>query len=205
VSQESGHVIRFDAAGKGAVIAEGIHGRSILAMSDGGLYITGNDESGGAVWHLKDNTKTLVDSGLKYPTGLAVRPDQWLLAVADGQSKWAYSYQINPDGTLTNKERFFWLHVPDWEDDAAPEGVCYAKEGQIFIATNMGVQICADDGPTQVILPLPANDRPVGLCLGGADRDTLFAFTGDRIYKRKLKVHGIGAFDPFTKVNGAKL
>ena len=95
--------------------------------------------------------------------------------------------------------------MPDWEDDAAPEGVCYAREGQIFLATNMGIQVCADDGPTQVIIPLPGSERPIGICLGGPDRDTLFAFTGEKIYKRKLKVHATGAFDAFTKVNGTKL
>ena len=208
VSTQSGRVERYDSTGKSGTVAEGIRGRYVLAMPDGGLYVTADSEKpgdAGAVYHLKDGKKTLVDTGLKFPTGLACRPDQWLLAVADGHSKWAYSYQINPDGTLTNKERFFWLHVADWEDDAAPESVCYAKEGQIFIATNIGIQICADDGPTQVILPLPDHARPIGLCLGGPERDTLFAFTGDKIYKRKLKTHAVGAFDPFTKVNGTKL
>ncbi|HSU69489.1 MAG TPA: SMP-30/gluconolactonase/LRE family protein, partial [Tepidisphaeraceae bacterium] len=208
VSTQSGRVERYDSTGKSGTVAEGIRGRYVLAMPDGGLYVTADSEKpgdAGAVYHLKDGKKTLVDTGLKFPTGLACRPDQWLLAVADGHSKWAYSYQINPDGTLTNKERFFWLHVADWEDDAAPESVCYAKEGQIFIATNIGIQICADDGPTQVILPLPDHSRPIGVCLGGPDRDVLFVFTGDNIYKRKLKTHAVGASDPFTKVNGTKL
>ena len=207
-STESGLINRYDASGKPSTVAEGIRGRYVLPMPDGGLYVTGDSEKpseGGAVYHLKDGRKTLVDTGLRFPTGLAYRPDQWLLAVADGRSKWAYSYQINADGTLKDKERFFWLHVADWDDDAAPESVCYAKEGQIFFATRMGIQICADDGPTQVILPLPGNARAMGICLGGPDPDMLFAFTGDTIYKRKLKTHGIGAFDAFVKVNGTKL
>ena len=49
--------------------------------------------------------------------------------------------QINPNGTLANKERFFWLHVPDGEDDAGAESVCYAKEGQMFVATVWGIQV----------------------------------------------------------------
>ena len=136
---------------------------------------------------------------MKFATGLAYRPDQWLLSVADGHSKWAYSYQINADGTLTNKERFFWLHVPDWEDDAGAESVCYAKEGPMFVATRWGIQVCADDGPTQVILPMPDRSRVIGVCLGGRDLDTLFAFCGDKIWKRKVKVHAMGAFTPWTR------
>ena len=143
--------------------------------------------------------------GLKAATGLAYRPDQWLLSVGDGRSKWAYSYQIEPDGKLTNGEKFFWLHVADWEDDAGAESLCYAREGQMFVATRWGIQICADDGPTQVILPLPDRSRVLSVCLGGKDFDTLFAFTGDKIWKRKVKVHAIGAFTPWTRVNGTPL
>src|SRR5208283_4600314 len=127
------------------------------------------------IWLVRDGKKTKVDSGLKRATGLACRPDQGFLSVADGGSKWVYSYQINSDGMLINKERFFSLHVPDWEDDAGAESVCFAKEGQMFVATRWGIQVCADDGPTQVILPMPNRSRVIGVCLGGRDLDTLFA------------------------------
>ncbi|HTU27059.1 MAG TPA: RICIN domain-containing protein [Pirellulales bacterium] len=201
VSSETGKIVRYDAAGKGSLVVDGIRGQSLLATPDGGLYVTSNGDKpgeGGSVWFVKDGQKQQVDAGLKFATGLAYRPDQWLLAVADGRSKWAYSYQINADGTLTNKERFFWLHVPDWEDDAGAESLCHTKEGPLLVATRWGVQACADDGPSQVILPTPDRNRVIGLCLGGPEFDTLFAFGGQKIWKRKVKVHGIGAFSPWT-------
>jgi sugar lactone lactonase YvrE len=207
-SSVTGKIMSYDVSGKGSLAAQGIHARYILAAPGGGLYATANgDKAGdaGGVWFVKDGRKTLVASGLKYASGLAYRPDQWLLSVADGRSKWAHSFQMNADGTLTNGERFFWLHVPDWEDDAGAESICYAKEGQMFVATRMGVQVCADDGPTQVILPMPDRSRVFGVCLGGRDFDTLFAFCGDKIYKRKVKVHAMGAFTSWTKVNGTPL
>jgi sugar lactone lactonase YvrE len=208
VSSKTGKVMSYDPSGKGSLVVDGIRGQYILATPAGGLYVTGaGDKPGdsGTVWFVKDGKKTPVDSGLKFATGLACRPDQWLLSVADGRSKWAYSYQINPDGTLTDKERFFWLHVPDWEDDAGAESVCYAKEGQMFVATRWGIQVCADDGPTQVILPMPDRSRVIGVCLGGRDLDTLFAFCGAKIWKRKVKLHALGAFTPWTRVKGSGL
>ena len=208
VSGRTGKVTSYDASGLGSLVVDGLHGRHILATPDGALYVTGDGggpgESGG-VWFLKGGNKTLVASGLKLATGLAYRPDRWLLSVADGRSKWAYSYQINADGTLGDGERFFWLHVPDWEDDAGAESVCYAREGPMLVATRWGIQVCADDGPTQVILPMPDHGRPVGVCLGGREMDTLFAFCGDKIWKRKVKVHAVGAFTPWTPVRGSKL
>ncbi len=208
VSNQTGKITSYDASGKGSLVADGIRGQYILAMPGGGLYVTSaGDKPGdpGRVWFVKDGKKTLVDSGLKFATGLAYRPDQWLLSVADGHSKWVYSYQINADGTLTNKERFFWLHVADWEDDAGAESVCYAKEGQMLVATRWGIQICADDGPTQAILPMPDRSRVIGVCLGGRDMDTLFAFCGDKIWKRKVRIHAMGTFTPWTGVKRTSL
>ena len=208
VSSRTGQVMSYDPSGKGSLVVDGLRGRHILATSDGGLYVTGNGDDlvgSGEVWFVEGGKKTRVDSGLKLATGLAYRPDGWLLSVADGRSKWAYSYQINPDGTLGNRERFFWLHVPDWEDDAGAGSICYAREGPMLVATRLGIQVCADDGPTQAILPVPDGSRVTGVCLGGRDLDTLFAFCGDRIWRRKVKVHAVGAFTPRTPVHGSSL
>lgn len=92
VSRQTGKVMCYDSTGAGRQVADGLRGNAILAMPDGSLYVTVNGE----VWQLKDGQKTKVDSGLKRATGLANRPDQWLLSVADGASKWVYSYQIDP-------------------------------------------------------------------------------------------------------------
>jgi gluconolactonase len=208
ISETSGKLMRYDAAGHGTVMLDDIRGHSILARPDGSLYVTTNGEKPhgpGSVWLIKDGKKTEVDSGIKFATGMSYRPDQWLLSVAEGHSKWVYSYQINGDGTLSHKERFFHLHVQDWDDDAGAESVCYSVEGRQFIATRSGVQISADDGPTQVILPVPGVGRVTGVCLGGKDKDTLYAFCGNRIWGRKIQHHAMGAFTLWAKVNGTKL
>jgi hypothetical protein len=124
ISEKSGKLMRYDAAGAGSIVVDGILGHSILAMPDHGLYVTtnaGKPREGGTVWFIKDGKKKQVDSGLTFATGMAYRPDQWLLSVADGTSKWAYSYRINADGALAHKERFFHLHVNDWQDDAGAD------------------------------------------------------------------------------------
>ena len=60
--------------------------------------------------------------------------------MAEGHSKWVCSYQINEDGTLTNKERFFHLYVADWDDDAGAESVCDSVEGRQFMSFVRGGQ-----------------------------------------------------------------
>ena len=208
ISEQSGKLMRYDPKGRGSVVMDEILGHSILARPDGSLYVTTNGDKPhwpGSVWLIKEGKKTQVDTGIKFATGMAYRPDQWLLSVAEGHSKWVYSYQINEDGTLSNKERFFHLHVADWDDDAGAESVCYSLEGRQFVATRSGIQISADDGPTQVILTVPDGSRVTGVCLGGTDKDTLYAFCGNKIWKRKVQHHALGSFTPWVKVNGTKL
>jgi len=67
------------------------------------------------------------------------------------------------------------------------------------------VPASADDGPTQVVLPVPDRSRVIGVALGGPDKDTLFAFCGNRIWKRKIRQHAMGAFSAWTKVSGTQL
>lgn len=175
---------------------------------DGALYVTTNGDgpnASGAVVLVRDGRTRRVDAGIKFATGMAYRPDQWLLSVAEGHSRWIDSHQIGDDGTLSNKARFFHLHVADWDDDAGAECICYSLEGRQFVATRSGVQISADDGPTQVILPVPDRSRVIGVAIGGADKDVLFALCGTKIWKRKIRQHGMGAFSPWTKVTPNKL
>lgn len=201
VSESTGKLERFDPDGRSRrTVAEGVPGRHVIARPDGALYVSGEK-----LWRVSGGDAVVVDEGLKHASGLAYRPDQWLLAVADGASKWAYSYQIAEDGRLINKERFFCLNVQDWDDDAGAESMCYAHEGQLLVATRAGVQICADDGPAQVILPLPDRSRVFGVCLGGASGDTLYAFGSGRVWKRRVKIHAMGAFTPWAAVRNTPL
>ncbi len=157
------------------------------------------------MWLIKESQKKQVDAGINFATGMAFLPDQRLLSVGEGHSKWAYSYQTADDGSLINKERFFHLHVQDWDDDAGAECLCYSQEGRQFIATKSGIQISTDDGPTQVILTVPDRGRVTGVAIGGKDKDTLYAFCMTKIWKRKIQQHALGAWSPWTKVVPNKL
>ena len=209
VSRTTAKIMRYDSAGKATVVAEGIRGHDVLATPGGGLYVTSNGDhpdQSGAVWFVKDGKKTRVDSGLKLATGLAYRPDRWLLSVADGRSKSAYSYQIAPDGSLVHKERYFWLHVPDQEDDAGACTAIYAREGPLLIATRLGVQVLPrrrpDPGDSACARPRPRDGRVSRRARAG---HAVCLQRAAKIWKRKVKVHGVGSFTPWTSVNQSSL
>lgn len=126
---------------------------------------------------------------MKFANGIAMSPDQSLLYVDDMRSHWVYSYVVQPDGTLANKQRYYWLHERDTDDESGADGMRVDSDGRLYVATRMGIQVCDQAGRVQCILPTP-NGRVANLCFGGEKFDTLFAMCGDKVFKRKLNVTG---------------
>lgn len=203
VASGTQQVIAYDADGKSKVIADGIAGNDIIVAHNGNIYVTNPQQAGSTepskVWLIKrDGTKSVVDTGLVYSNGVTLSTDQTMLFVADYRSHWVYSYSIQPDGTLTNKQRFYWIHSPDNQDSAGSDGIRVDSEGRLYVATAMGIQIADQPGKVQCIIPTP-NRRISNLTFGGPNLDTVYVTSGDRVYKRKLKVKGILTWDKPVK------
>ena len=201
-------VFAYDAAGQRTQIAEGIHGNDIVVLHDGRIYVTA-PESGepnpGKVWFISPSgEKKLVDTGLKYPNGIAVSPDQTLLYVGDYHSHWVYSYQIQPDGSLADKQRYFWLHAPDNMDDSGTDGIRLDRDGRLYVTTYLGIQVCDQAGRVSCIIPTP-NGVIANLCFGGKDFDTLYCTCGSKVYSRKVKTRGAPAYQAPLKPAPPKL
>ncbi len=191
-------VIAYDPAGKPTVIAEGFHGNDLIVAHDGGIYVTNPVFRGpggpSKVWYISPKgEKRVVDTGLNMPNGIALSPDQTLLYVADYSSHWVYSYQVQPDGSLLYKQKFFHLHAPDTADNAGADGMRVDRQGRLYVATHMGIQVCDQPGRVNAIIPTP-NGRIANLCFGGPNFDILYATCGDRVYRRKVKTQGANAY-----------
>ncbi len=193
-----GQVRAYDAQGKATAIVDGINGHDLVVRHDGGIFVTdkhGERVAPKYVWYISPaGEKRTVTGGLKDATGVALSPDQSLLYVADSRSHWVYSYQVRPDGSLENKQRYYHLHVPDTADDSGADGLRVDRDGRLYVATKMGLQVCDQAGRVNCIIPTP-NGRISNLCFGGEGFDTIYATCGDRVYKRKVKVQGANAFE----------
>ncbi len=194
-------IVAYDADSKATVVAEGFRGNDIVVLHNGGMYVTNpgwNKVDPSKVYYVSPKgEKKVVDTGLVFSNGITVSPDQTLLYVADSRSHWVFSYQIQPDGSLAHKQRYYHLHVPDTADDSGADGMRVDRDGRLYVATRMGIQICDQAGRVNAIVPTP-NGRVANFCFGGATFDTLYAACGDKIYARKLKVKGAHAFQaPF--------
>ena len=191
-------VIAYEPDGTARDVAGSIAGNDLVVAHNGSIYVT--DPSGSRsnapskLWLIKPGEeKRIVDTGLRSANGITLSPDQTLLYVADHRSHWIYSFQIQADGTLTAKQKFGWLHSPDNADDAGADGLRADRDGRLYVATRLGIQVLDQAGRVQCIIPTP-NGRIANLCFGGENFDTLFATCGDKIYKRKLKISGAQAW-----------
>src|SRR5439155_21093795 len=152
--------------GKATTVAEGINGIDLVVSHSGSIYVT-EPESGGAgpgrVWLIRpDGEKKVVDTGLRFANGIALSPDQTLPYVDESRPHWVTSYQVQPDGTLRFKQRYDWLHVPDDADDSGACGMRIDRDGRLYVATRMGIQVCDQAGRVNCILPTP-NGRVTNL------------------------------------------
>ncbi len=201
-------IVAYDASGKGTVVADGFRGNDLVVLHNGGIYVTnpgwnGTDPS--KVYYISpQGEKKVVDTGLKFSNGITASPDQTLLYVDDTKSHWVYSYQIQPDGSLAYKQKYYHLHVPDTADDSGADGMRTDKDGRLYVATRMGIQVCDQAGRVNCIVPTP-NGRVANLTFGGENFDTLYAACGDRVYSRKLKVRGSNAYQAPTKPKPPRL
>jgi sugar lactone lactonase YvrE/enterochelin esterase-like enzyme len=193
----SAQVVAYDAEGHAKVITDGIRGHGAAVDAKGNLYVTepGTSEAdGGRIWFVTPaGEKRVVDSGLKFAAGVTFTCDQSFLCVSDSRTHWVYSYRIEPDGGLADKQRFYYLHVPDAHDDSGADGMCMDRSGRLYVATRLGIQVCDREGRGMCIIPTP-NGKVSGICFGGAAFDTLLATCGDRVFQRKVRVHGACAF-----------
>ncbi|HLQ45546.1 MAG TPA: SMP-30/gluconolactonase/LRE family protein, partial [Planctomycetaceae bacterium] len=194
-------VLAWDADGKSTVFADGFKGNDLVVRHDGSVYATApfttpNDSK---IWYVSPKgEKKIVDSGLKFANGICCSPDQSLLYVADSRSHWVYSFQIQADGSLAHKQKYFHLHVPDTADDSGADGLRTDRDGRVWVATRMGLQVCDQPGRVNCIIPTP-NGKVSNLTFGGENFDTLLCTCGDRVYSRKVKVKGTNGWQPPLK------
>jgi gluconolactonase len=143
-----------------------------------------------------DGTTVMLDS-MDHPGAVAVSPDgKWLAAFPTRHAHTGLSYRIQPDGTVDAKQRFYQLHVPDDAEDAGAAGACFDRDGHLYVATRMGVQVLDRNGRSRLILPMPGNAAAGGICFGGPKFDTLYATANGKLYRRHMKATGAAPFDP---------
>ena len=198
-ADEKNQLVYFNNEKERVVIQENFDGKHLNAPNDlwiapnGGIYFT--DPYYHRSWWSNDHTEiqdtrgvyyvstngdiTRVINDFKKPNGIIGTPDGKTLYVADIQDQKIWKYDVNSDGSLTNKT-FFAPHGSDGMT-IDNKGNVYLTYGKIWVYNKNGVLIKEIETP----------EKPANVCFGGKKRNILFITARKSIYTLKMKVKGV--------------
>ena len=131
-------------------------------------------------YFLSTNEKlTRVIDDFVSPNGLVGTPDGRYLYVADISDNKTWRYDINADGTLSNKTFF----APKGSD-----GMTIDNKGNVYL-TSGNVWIYNSNG--ELIEEIEFPESPSNVCFGGKDKDILFVTARKGVYTLKMNVSGV--------------
>ena len=131
---------------------------------------------------------TVVNDGLNCGANLAIYPDHRLLICNEPNTRWLLSYVVDEQGQPMAGQRFYWLHNTTGDDSQQVGQMTFDENGNLYVATAMGVQICDQNGRVRAILPLPDSAPIRSLAFVGTK--LYVANERGEIYVRELKVAG---------------
>lgn len=133
-----------------------------------------------AVYHRNPEGKvTRVIDDFKQPNGLIGTPDGKTLYVSDINDGKIWKYDIEPDGSLTNKTFF----APEGSD-----GMTIDEHGNVYL-TNKVVSVFDKTGKSIIRIEIP--EQPSNVCFGGEKRNILFITARTSAYILKMNVKGV--------------
>ena len=197
-------VVSYDAGGRETLVADGIDAHGLAVTQGGRLYVTEPKQK--KVWLvLGQGKKRVVDTGIAEPTGIALTPDQSLLLVADAQGIFVYSFQIQADGSLAQKQPYFHLHLVEGDTGTAASAMVVDANGYLYVTTALGIQVCDQAGRVNGIVSRPRAGAPGPLTFGGPEMGELYVAVGDTLFHRKTRARGVRSFEAPLKPAAPRL
>ena len=191
-SQPGSHrIVSYGEKGDEKVVARDVNATDIALTRKGAIYCV---DSAAKTIGLIDaaGRKRIVHEGreMAMPVALALSPDQGLLLVADGQSRFNWSFQIAADGALINGEPFYRVDLEE-ANTRGSSGVTVDSIGQAYFATALGIQLCEQNGRCAAILSKPGRGAVSAITYGGPELGWLYAAEGNKLFRRPVKSRGV--------------
>lgn len=132
------------------------------------------------VFYLSPDRKTLrqVISDFNKPNGITGTPDGHTLYVSDIDAGQTWRYDIQADGSLTNKTSFCAL---------GSDGMTLDSAGNVYL-TGHGVSVFDATGKKIDQIEVPES-WTANVCLGGTNHQTLFITASHSLYSIQLNTH----------------
>jgi gluconolactonase len=199
-------VMRLEKDGKRTILADRFEGKrlnspnDLVYKSDGSLYFSDppyglrkladdpkKELPFSGVYRWANGKLTLVNKDFGAPNGLAFSPDEKYLYIDDSASKTYWRFDVQPDGSLTNKKLL--IDMSASKEAGVPDGMKIDRNGNIYGAGPGGVWVLTPEGKHLGTIRPPEN--PANLAWGDADAKTLYFTAVTGLYRLKVNVPGI--------------
>ena len=121
-----------------------------------------------------DGTVAVAALDLASPNGITIRDGGRSLVVSESGASKLTSFRIGADGSLHDRATFADLPPAAGVPVAPPDGICSDADGGIWIGEPIGRRVLRVDRAGHVTDEMSFDVHPLAVCLGGADRRTLF-------------------------------
>ena len=101
-------IVSYGPGGDEKVVAQNVEANDLALTAKGEIYFTDTAHKRVGYIDSKGQKRIVYDGGeILLPTGLSLSPDQAMLIVADGQTRFSWSFQIAADGSLDERRTVF--------------------------------------------------------------------------------------------------
>ena len=162
----------------GQKVAEGLRACQAVQELAGGKYVALCDAS-----VKSSSTVSVLAAGTR---AVAVAPDYRFCVSAQEHTYHLISTIMDKQGKMLYSEPFYFLHDLSNGTLAGVGNMAFDTQGNLYVATPMGVQVADHNGRVRAILSLPAG-QVHALAFSG---NYLYVRCGEQIYVRKMKAIG---------------
>jgi gluconolactonase len=205
VCQMDGRVVQYDAkTAKYKVLADGYEGKRFNAPNDlitdksGGIYFTDPlfrapdplPQGIQAVYYINpDGAVSRLTGDIAAPNGIGLSPDGKRLYVIPSRQAEMLVYDVTGPGKIANGRTLCRLKQPPGKDNTGGDGMAVDVEGNLYITTNLGVEIFSQAGKHLGLVAFP--QQPANVTFGGADRKTMYVTARTGLYRVAMPIAGL--------------
>ncbi|MBI4888373.1 MAG: SMP-30/gluconolactonase/LRE family protein [Acidobacteria bacterium] len=181
---------------------QGFMGANDLTVDrKGGVYFT-QPEQANVGYILPDGKAMRIVAGnVTRPNGITMSPDEKILYVNDSRGEYLLAYDIQADGSVTNRRNFARYHQINTSaatGDVGPglrypvtscaDGLAVDKEGRVFNAGCNGIQVYSPQG--RHLGTIPTGRVIQNLAFAGPDKKTLYLVGRSAAWKIQTLTQG---------------
>jgi gluconolactonase len=196
-ADENNQLWSFDKKGKPTVLVKDFDGKLLNGPNDvwvdnkGGMYFSdpfykrdywkrgASEQEQRLYYRDSKGNVSIAAADFQQPNGLVGNKEFTKLFVADIRGRKTYSFDIQPDGKLTNKQLFC---------EMGSDGMTIDEQGNIYL-TGRGVTVFDKTGKQIEKIEVPQN-WTANITFGGKDRKTLFITASKAAYTLQMNVKG---------------